>query len=122
VSTDDASVNGHVTFVAPRIAGQIAPVLVEDNNRVRQGDLLVQLDPEPYHVPVTIAQATVVAAHADLVAAQAQVRSTQGQIRSLRFNLERAIEDVHNQLAFLRSKFALWHSQKGAVGGGGQAP
>ena len=41
VSTDDAYVNGHVTFVAPRIAGQIARVLVEDNNRVRKGDLLV---------------------------------------------------------------------------------
>jgi membrane fusion protein (multidrug efflux system) len=115
VSTDDAYVNGHVTFVAPRIAGQIARVLVEDNNRVRKGDLLVQLDPEPYQVQVTIAQAAVVAAHAALVAAQAQVRSTQGQIRSLRFNLERAIEDVHNQLALLRSKVAIWHSQKAAL-------
>src|SRR4051812_40007238 len=33
VSTDDAYVNGHVTFVAPRVAGQVARVLVEDNNR-----------------------------------------------------------------------------------------
>jgi membrane fusion protein, multidrug efflux system len=107
VSTDDAYVNGYVTFVAPRVAGQIARVLVEDNNRVRQGDLLVQLDPEPYQVQVDIAQAAVVAAPADLVAAQAQVRSTQGQIRSSRFTLERAIEDVHNQLALLRSKVAI---------------
>ena len=67
VSTDDAYVNGYVTFVAPRVDGQIARVLVEDNNRVQKGDLLVQLDPEPYQVQVNIAQATVVAAHADLV-------------------------------------------------------
>src|SRR5262249_55885928 len=40
VSTDDAYVNGHVTFVAPRVAGQVARVLVDDNNRVRKGDLL----------------------------------------------------------------------------------
>src|SRR5262252_5011425 len=33
VSTDDAYVNGHVTFVAPRVAGQISRVLVDDNNR-----------------------------------------------------------------------------------------
>src|SRR4051794_3126216 len=46
VSTDDAFVNGHVTFVAPRVAGQIARVLVDDNNRVHKGDLLAELDKE----------------------------------------------------------------------------
>jgi membrane fusion protein (multidrug efflux system) len=46
VSTDDAYVNGHVTLVAPREAGQVALVLVEDNNRVHKDDLLVQLDEE----------------------------------------------------------------------------
>src|SRR5262249_16799875 len=35
VSTDDAYVNGHVTFVAPRVSGQISRVLVDDNYRVR---------------------------------------------------------------------------------------
>src|SRR5215813_7193501 len=115
VSTDDAYVNGYVTFVAPRVDGQIARVLVEDNNRVQKGDLLVQLDPEPYQVQVNIAQATMVAAHADLVAAQAQVRSTEGQARSLRFTLEGEIEDVHHQAALLRSKAAIWQSQKATL-------
>ena len=32
ISTDDAYVNGHVTFVAPRVAGQISRVLVDDNS------------------------------------------------------------------------------------------
>src|SRR5271156_4155574 len=32
-STDDAYVNGHVTFVAPRVPGQVVRVLVDDNNR-----------------------------------------------------------------------------------------
>lgn len=44
VSTDDAYVNGHVTFVAARVSGQIARVLVEDDNRVNKGELLAQLD------------------------------------------------------------------------------
>src|SRR5262245_44937811 len=56
VSTDDAYVNGHVTFVAPRVAGQVSRVLVDDNNRVRKGDLLVQLDKEPFQVQVDIAK------------------------------------------------------------------
>ncbi len=36
VSTDDAFVNGHVTFVAPRVPGQVSKVLVDANNRVRK--------------------------------------------------------------------------------------
>jgi membrane fusion protein (multidrug efflux system) len=44
VSTDDAYVNGHVTFVAARVRGQVSRVLVDDNYRVRRGDLLVELD------------------------------------------------------------------------------
>jgi Biotin-lipoyl like len=39
-STDDAYVNGHVTFVAPRVPGQVVRVLVDDNYRVRKGTLL----------------------------------------------------------------------------------
>src|SRR5579864_6869155 len=42
VSTDDAYVNGHVTFVAPRVSGMVKHVLVDDNNRVHKGDILVQ--------------------------------------------------------------------------------
>src|SRR5579872_6482517 len=56
-STDDAYVNGHVTFVAPRVPGQVVRVLVDDNNRVRKGELLVQLDRRPYQVKVDIARA-----------------------------------------------------------------
>src|ERR1700761_2683329 len=65
VSTDDAYVNSYVTFVAPRVTGQVAQVLVEDNNRVKKGDVLVQLDPEPYQVKLAIKQAALDKAQAD---------------------------------------------------------
>jgi membrane fusion protein (multidrug efflux system) len=115
VSTDDAYVNGHVTFLAPRVSGQVARVLVDDNNRVHRGDILVQLDREPLQTQVNIAQAAVTAAESDLVAAQAQVASVEGQTRSLRFNLEHSIEDVDNQLALLKSRVATLTSQKAAL-------
>jgi membrane fusion protein (multidrug efflux system) len=89
VSTDDAFVNGHVTFVAPRVPGQVARVLVDDNNRVHTGDALVELDKEPYQVELEIAEAAEEASKADLVAAQAQVRGLEGLARSQRFNLAR---------------------------------
>ena len=115
VSTDDAYVNGHVTMVAPRVRGQVARVLVDDNNRVRKGDLLVQLDKEPYQVQVEIAQAAVDAAQADLVATQANVRANEGLARSLRFNLEHSIEDVENQVALLRSRVATLQQRQAAL-------
>src|ERR1700676_4170075 len=73
VSTDDAYVNSYVTFVAPRVAGQVARVLVEDNNRVKKGDVLVELDPEPYRVQVAIKQGAGDSAQARVVGAQARV-------------------------------------------------
>ncbi|HEY2125013.1 MAG TPA: biotin/lipoyl-binding protein, partial [Chthoniobacterales bacterium] len=112
VSTDDAYVNSYVTFVAPRVAGQVARVLVDDNNRVKKGDLLVELDPEPYRVQVAIKQAAVDSAQADLEVAQATVRSQVGQARGLRFKLEHAIEDVDNQVALLRARVATWEQSK----------
>jgi membrane fusion protein (multidrug efflux system) len=115
VETDDAYVNGHVTFVAPRVAGQIARVLVDDNNRVRKGDLLVQLDKEPFQVQLNIAQAAVDAAHADLVAAQADVRAAAGKARAARFGLQHAMEDVDNLVALLRSKVATLDSQQATL-------
>ena len=115
VSTDDAYVNGHVTFVAPRVGGQVAKVLVDDNNRVHKGDLLLQLDKEPYQVQVNIAKAALAAAQADMVMAQVQVRSQEGQTRSLRYNLEHAIEQVDDQVALLHSKVAVLGSKQAEV-------
>jgi len=106
VSTDDAYVNGHVTFVAPRVPGQVTRVLVDDNNRVRKGDLLVELDKEPYRIEVEIAAAALGTAKANLVAAIAAARGTEGQMRSLRFALERSIESVNDQVELLKSRAA----------------
>jgi membrane fusion protein (multidrug efflux system) len=112
VSTDDAYVNSYVTFVAPRVTGQVARVLVEDNNRVKKGDVLIALDPEPYQVQVAIKQAAVVSAQAGLVTAQATVRGQIGETRGLRFKLEHAIEDVDNQVAVIRARVATWEQSK----------
>ena len=115
VSTDDAFVNGYVTFVAPRVSGQVARVLVDDNNRVKTGDLLVELDPEPFQVQVAIKQAAVDTAQANLVLAQATVRGLIGQARSQRYKLERAIEDVDNQIAVIRARVATWEQAKATL-------
>jgi membrane fusion protein (multidrug efflux system) len=115
VSTDDAYVNGYVTFVAPRVSGQVARVLVDDNNRVKKGDVLLELDPEPYQVQVAIKQAALDAAQANLTVAQASVRGLVGQARSNRFKLSRAIEDVDNQIALIAARVATWEQGKATL-------
>ncbi|MBW0001395.1 MAG: HlyD family secretion protein [Verrucomicrobia bacterium] len=115
VSTNDAYVNSHVTFVAPRVAGQVARVLVDDNKRVRNGDLLVELDKEPYRVQVELKQAGLRTAQADLSAAHASVQGTIAQTRAARWKLQRAIEDVNNQVAQLRSKVAALNRAKATL-------
>jgi multidrug resistance efflux pump len=47
-STDDAYVLANIVGVAPRVAGPVIRVHVRDNQHVAQGDLLFELDPEPY--------------------------------------------------------------------------
>jgi membrane fusion protein (multidrug efflux system) len=106
VTTDDAYVNSHVTYVAPRVAGQVSRVLVEDNERVKKGDLLVQLDKEPYQVQVDIKKAALVAAEAEVMTAQALVQGNLAQAGSLRWKLQRSIEDVDDSVALLRARVA----------------
>jgi membrane fusion protein, multidrug efflux system len=115
VSTDDAYVNGHVTFVAARVPGQVSDVPVDDNVRVKKGDVLVRLDKEPYQVQVNIKKALVATAETDLVAAQAQIRGLAAQTRASRFKLEHAIENVNNQVANLRAAVATLDSRKATL-------
>src|SRR5215831_19024023 len=115
VSTDDAFVNGHVTFVAARVHGQVSRVLVDDNNHVHKGDLLVQLDKEPFQDAVAVKKAAVDAAQADLQAARATVRGIEAQARSRRWNLQRAMEDVENQISLLRARVAALDKSKASL-------
>jgi membrane fusion protein, multidrug efflux system len=115
VSTDDAYVNGHVTFVAARVPGQVSRVLVDDNNRVRKGDFLIELDREPYEVIVATKRAAVETAKANLAAAIAAVRGVEGRTRGLRWKLQHAMEDVDNQIKLLHTKIAMLDKSKATL-------
>ena len=98
--------NGHVTFVAARVRGQVARVLVDDNYRVHKGELLVELDKEPFQIAVAIKTAAVDTATADLQVAKSKVRGIEAEAMSRRRALEHAIEDVDNQVALLHARVA----------------
>jgi membrane fusion protein (multidrug efflux system) len=72
-STDDAFVESHVTNVSPRVQGQVAHVLVKDNQIVDEGAVLVELDDRDAKVRVRTAEADLTSARASLVAAEKQL-------------------------------------------------
>jgi membrane fusion protein, multidrug efflux system len=115
VSTDDAFVNGHVTFVAARVSGQVSRVLVDDNNHARKGDLLVELDKEPHQIAVAVKQAAVDIAKADLRVASSLVRSIEAEARSQRWKLQQTMEDVENRIALLRARVAALDKSKASL-------
>jgi len=63
--TDDAQIDGHMNPISSRVDGTILPVHVEDNQRVKAGDPLVELDPKDYQVALAQAQADYDQARAD---------------------------------------------------------
>jgi membrane fusion protein, multidrug efflux system len=65
VSTDDAFIEGHVIPINPRIASHVQKVTVEDNQEVKAGDLLLELDNRDFSVRFQMVEATVAAAQAD---------------------------------------------------------
>jgi membrane fusion protein, multidrug efflux system len=64
-STDDAYTVGHVHDIAARVTGTVLKVNVDDNQRVKQGDVLVVLDPTDFEVQVAQAEANYLKAKAD---------------------------------------------------------
>ena len=64
VSTDDAQVDGHIIPIAAKISGNVAQVLVNDNQQVKAGDVLVRIDPRDYQARVDQAPAALAAAEA----------------------------------------------------------
>ncbi len=73
VETADARVAAHYTTVAPRVAGQVVAVPVDDNQRVAAGQTLLELDPRDFETAVANAEATLARDQARIVTASAQI-------------------------------------------------
>lgn len=104
-STDDAQVEGHVVTVSVRTSGQVSKVFVSDNQVVKEGDVLVELDLEELKARLAVARADRMAAEASLALAQAQLalteRTTNASIRQARGGVSEAASGVASSKAQL---------------------
>ncbi len=89
--TDDAQIAGHLIQISPRIGGQVIKVDVEENQVLKAGDEIAQLDPRDYQVAVENAEAALASAQANAAAAQVTVPLTSINTGS---NLSSAASDV----------------------------
>jgi membrane fusion protein (multidrug efflux system) len=71
-TTDDAYVGGNITTISPHVPGFVSAILVQDNQRVQAGQLLVQLDPRDAQAVADRAQAVLEARRATLANLQAE--------------------------------------------------
>ncbi|WP_051979710.1 HlyD family secretion protein [Edaphobacter aggregans] len=74
--TDDAQVDGDLYQVSSRIAGQVIKVYVEDNQEVKAGDVLAEIDPKDFQVALEQAQANLASAEAAAIQANVNVPIT----------------------------------------------
>src|SRR4051794_18414786 len=114
VSTDDAYVNAHVTFVAPRIAETVVSVKFDNNDFVRKGDLVVVLDDAMEKIRVAQASAALDLARKEADAQLASTRAIVAQAKANRFKLASAQTDLRNQAASLRAAIADLHQREAA--------
>ena len=115
VSTDDAFVAGHVTYVGPRVQGVITRVAVDENDRVEPGDLLASIDREPFAVAVAQSQAKRDQAKAEVIQARTQVQSQIAQARASYYRRKNAQEKLREQIASLRARVATLHAQQSSM-------
>jgi membrane fusion protein, multidrug efflux system len=81
-TTDDAQVDGHIVPVSSKVYGNVVEVLVNDNQQVKAGQVLVRIDPRDYQVKVDQANAALVVAESQARGAQVGVPLTHGVVES----------------------------------------
>jgi membrane fusion protein (multidrug efflux system) len=109
-TTDDAQVEADVVPIAARVNGQIAKRLIEDNQRVKKGEVLVQIDDADFAARVKQSEAELETTRAQAAAADAQVQvveaSAKGGLQTARASFSGSSMGVANaeaQLAAFRA-------------------
>ncbi|RQU38997.1 HlyD family secretion protein [Burkholderia cenocepacia] len=100
-TTNDAYVTADYTVVAPRVAGQITGLLVEDNQVVHQGQLLARIDDRDYRAAVASAEANVAMAKAAIDNASTSIVQQQSIIDQA----NAALAAAHANYTFARADY-----------------
>src|SRR4029077_18953597 len=110
-STDDAFIDVHFVSVAPKIAGRVAVVQVDDNQLVKKGDVLVEIDPRDFQVALAQAKANL----AKDKATQIQAATTERRAVDLFGRKVISMQDRDSSVASSQSSKAAVEADEAAV-------
>jgi len=105
VSTDDAQVKQDIVSVSPQVNGQIVQVFVRNGVRVKRGDILFRIDPQPYRVALEQAEAQLATAQLQTHVLRTQAEGTAGDITGAQANLAIKRNALGRQQALLKKGF-----------------
>jgi membrane fusion protein (multidrug efflux system) len=94
ISTDDAYVAGYVSVISPHVAGRVAKVLVDNNQHVTPGQVLVILEPQDYETAVARAEGNLGRLRQQLDEAYARVSTSKTRISQAEANFRLARIDL----------------------------
>jgi membrane fusion protein (multidrug efflux system) len=94
IETDNAFIEAHVHPVASRISGKVIRVAVNDNQQVKKGDLLVEIDPADYRIQVDKASADVRVAKNEADGETSEVPVAQAAVQRAKAGAEQAASDL----------------------------
>jgi membrane fusion protein (multidrug efflux system) len=100
-STDDAQIDGHIDPLSSRINGTVIRVHAENNDRVKAGELLVEIDPRDYEVAVAQAKARLELAAAQVASAKQDYAASLSNVRVNNADNFRAQRDAKRFSALL---------------------
>ncbi|MBI2217069.1 MAG: HlyD family secretion protein [Candidatus Rokubacteria bacterium] len=120
VSTDDAYVEGTISPVSAKVSGHVVELLVEDNEAVKKGDLLLRVDPRDHQAKVAQARASVSMAESRVRAATERVHVTRAMAKGQRAQAEASAISAESTrrsaLEMIESNRAVVAARRAAVG------
>jgi len=97
ISTDDAFIEGNIHTIAARVSGSVKTVLVVDNQQVKQGDILIELDPMDYRSRVEASRANLDLQRANLRQAERELKRAKALFDQDANSADRYDKAVSNQ-------------------------
>ncbi len=88
-STDDAYIESHLVQIAPRVSGQVTEVYINDNQRIKEGDIVIKIDDTDYKVKLAQAEANYQKALLGQKVAHANLDAVNSEIELAKKDLER---------------------------------
>ncbi|HKX91661.1 MAG TPA: HlyD family secretion protein [Sphingomicrobium sp.] len=105
VSTDNAQIKQDIVSVSPQVSGQVVEVRVRNGDKVKRGDLLFRIDPQPYRVALEQAEAQLANARLETTQLKTQAAGTGADIVGSQANLQIKRNALARQSALLKQGF-----------------